>query len=236
MADTATNIAIGPDFDDAPDRYLAPTAHIQSDDPTIVAFAETNCGEGDDIARAVKLYYAVRDGIRYDPYSIQLVPEELGAAKCLERKIGFCIPKAALLTAAARACGIPARVGYADVKNHLATDKLIETMGTDIFIWHGYTDLFLDGRWVKATPVFNIELCDRFKVLPLEFDGREDSLLHPFDAEDRPHMEYLRYQGVFRDVPVEPIIQAFGTTYWRMFDGSKCKRPGDFHAEAEVEH
>ncbi len=227
---------IEPVTDNSPEAYLQATAWIQSDDPTIVAFAKANAGQGDEIARAINLYYAVRDGVRYDPYSMQLVPEELGAVCCLAHKVGFCIPKAALLAASARALGIPARVGYADVKNHLATGKLIEMMGTDIFIWHGYTDLFLEGKWVKATPAFNIELCDKFRVLPLEFDGREDSLFHPFDADDQPHMEYVRYHGAYRDVPVESIIHAFGTTYWRMFDGTKCIRPGDFHAEAEAEH
>ena len=155
---------VEPVTDNSPEAYLQATAWM--------------------IARAIKLYYAVRDGVRYDPYSMQLVPEELGAVRCLAHKVGFCIPKAALLAASARALGIPARVGYADVKNHLATGKLIEMMGTDIFIWHGYTDLFLEGKWVKATPAFNIELCDKFRVLPLEFDGREDSLFHPFDADD----------------------------------------------------
>ena len=228
--------AIEPATDHSPENYLQATTLIQSDDPTIIAYMEANAGDGDDIARAINLYYAIRDGIRYDPYSMQLVAEELGAVRCLQHKVGFCIPKAALLAAAARAAGIPARVGYADVKNHLATGKLIEMMGTDIFIWHGYTDLYLDGKWVKATPAFNIELCDKFKVLPLEFDGATDSLFHPFDAEDRPHMEYVRYHGAFRDVPVGPIIDAFETTYWRMFDGTKCIRPGDFQAEAEAEH
>ena len=236
MADATMEIATEPETDDSPERYLAPTPRIQSDDPAIITFAQENRGGGDDIAQAVSLYYAVRDSIRYDPYSIQLLPEELGAVKCLKHKIGFCIPKAALLAAAARACGIPARVGYADVKNHLATGTLTEMMGTDIFIWHGYTDLFLGGKWVKATPAFNIELCDKFKVLPLEFNGSKDSLFHPFDAEDRPHMEYVRYHGIFHDVPVEPIIHAFATTYWRMFNGAHCKRPGDFHAEAEAEY
>ena len=65
-------------------------------------------------------------------------------------------------------------------------------MGTDLFVYHGYTDLCLDGKWVKATPAFNLALCTRFRVKPLEFDGRDDSIFHPFDEDDRRHMEYLR--------------------------------------------
>jgi transglutaminase-like putative cysteine protease len=123
------------------------------------------------------------------------------------------VPKAALLAACARADGIPARVGFADVKNHLTTPALRERMGSDLFVYHGFTELLLDGKWVKATPAFNIELCRRFKVKPLEFDGREDSIFHPFDEEDRRHMEYLRDRGSHADVPVAEIMQAFREAY-----------------------
>ena len=89
----------------------------------------------------------------------------------------------------------------------MASEKLIEKMGTDLFVMARLHRPVPGGAaGVKATPTFNIELCDRFKVPPLEFDGRADSLFHPFDAEDRPYMEYIRYHGAFRDVPVESII------------------------------
>jgi hypothetical protein len=99
--------------------------------------------------------------------------------------------------------GIPARVGYADVRNHLSTERMRQTMQTDLFVWHGYTDLWLDGAWVKATPAFNIELCDRFGLLPLDFDGRSDSIYHPFDKAGNRHMEYVRQRGVFDDMPLD---------------------------------
>ena len=121
------------------------------------------------------------------------------------------------IAAAARVAGIPARVGFADVKNHLTSPRLAETMGSDIFIYHGYTDLWLDGRWVKATPAFNLALCERFRVLPLEFDGREDSIFHPFDADQRRHMEYLRERGSFADVPVDEIQRAFREAYPKFY-------------------
>jgi hypothetical protein len=86
-------------------------------------------------------------------------------------------------------------------------------MGSDLFVYHGYTELQLEGRWVKATPAFNVELCRRFRVKPLEFDGREDSIFHPYDEEDRRHMEYLRERGSHADVPVAEIMQAFREAY-----------------------
>jgi transglutaminase-like putative cysteine protease len=159
------------------------------------------------------LYYAVRDGVRYNPFLDFSDDSAFRASQCLVTGEGFCIGKAALLAACARAEGIPARVGFADVKNHLTTPRLAERMGSDLFVYHGFTELLLDGRWVKATPAFNLALCEKFRVKPLEFDGRSDSIFHPFDADDRRHMEYLRDRGSFADVPVEDIQRVFREVY-----------------------
>jgi transglutaminase-like putative cysteine protease len=123
------------------------------------------------------------------------------------------VTKAALLAAACRAAGIPARVGYADVRNHLSTERLRQTLQTDLFVWHGYTDIWLAGAWRKATPAFNIELCDRFGLLPLDFNGRDDSLYHPADRAGRRHMEYVTQHGSFDDVPLDRIRASFLATY-----------------------
>jgi transglutaminase-like putative cysteine protease len=194
-------------------QYLEPARYIDSAHPAVAAFAARHAGEGDDRERAVALYYAVRDGIRYNPFLDFSDDAVFRGSACLDSSEGFCIGKAALLAAVARAAGIPARVGFADVKNHLTTPQLRERMGSDLFIYHGYNELFLDGKWVKATPAFNRELCERFRVKPLEFDGREDSIFHPFDADDRRHMEYLRDRGSHADVPVEEITKAFREAY-----------------------
>ena len=176
--------------------YLAPTSFLDSENPAVAAFAAEAAGaDGSARERAVRLYYVVRDQIRYDPYDITCTAEGFRAGRCLDIGKGFCITKAALLAAGARALAIPSRLGYGDVRNHLATAKLIELMGSDLFVFHGYTELFLDGAWVKATPAFNLSLCTRFGVRPLEFDGREDSLFHPFDTCGRKHMEYVADRG-----------------------------------------
>jgi transglutaminase-like putative cysteine protease len=143
---------------------------------------------------------------------------------------GFCIGKSAVLAATARAIGVPARVGYADVRNHMTSRRLRERSKSDIFIWHSYTDLYIDGRWVKATPVFDQALCERVGLKPLEFDGRQDSLFHPFDREGRRHMEYLRDRGTFPDVPFETIQADFRLAYPSLASERGLK--GDFHAEA----
>jgi transglutaminase-like putative cysteine protease len=194
-------------------RYLSPGRYVDSDHPAVIAFAEEHARGKSDLERAVSLYYAVRDGIRYNPFLDFSRDDTYRASSVLASGEGFCVGKSALLAASARAIGIPARVGFADVKNHLTTPRLRERMGTDLFIYHGYCELFLEGKWVKATPVFNRELCERFRVRPLEFDGREDSIFHPFDEDDRRHMEYVNDRGTHADVPAADIQRAFREYY-----------------------
>ena len=194
-------------------EYLASARYIDSAHPAVVAFTRNHSKGETPLERAVSLYYAVRDGIRYNPFLDFSRESAFQGSQCITANEGFCIGKAALLAACARADGIPSRVGFADVKNHLTTPALRERMGSDLFIYHGYTELHLEGKWVKATPAFNVELCRRFKVKPLEFDGRNDSIFHPYDEDDRRHMEYLRDRGSHADVPVAEIMQAFREAY-----------------------
>jgi transglutaminase-like putative cysteine protease len=207
-------------------EFLSPATYIDSDHPAVIAFSGENSKGKTALERAVSLYYAVRDGIRYNPFLDFSKDETFQASHCISAGEGFCIGKAALLAACARAEGIPARVGFADVKNHLTTPALRERMGTDLFVYHGYAELRLEDKWVKATPAFNVELCRRFRVKPLEFDGREDSIFHPFDEEDRRHMEYLRDRGSHADVPVAQIMQAFRETYPALYGMGTAARVG----------
>lgn len=208
--------------------YLTPTQFINFDDPEVSAFAEKNAGESlDPIMQTVNLYYAVRDGIRYDPYAIDLTVEGLRASTTLKNGRGWCVAKAILLAACCRFKGIQARLGFADVKNHLSTERLRQQMKTDIFYWHGYTSICLNGEWLKATPAFNIELCEKFSLKPLEFDGKSDSIYHSFDLKGNRHMEYIAYRGEFADVPLDEIIETFRREYlpandeWRSADFDK---------------
>jgi transglutaminase-like putative cysteine protease len=208
---------------------------VDSDHPDVVAFAEeATAGAATDREKAVALFYAVRDGIRYDPYTMSDDPETYRASAVLHSGVSYCIPKSVLLCAAARAVGLTARLGFADVRNHLNSEKLRNRMGgSDLFVYHGYTELLLargDGgcppdkggvsrqrKWLKVTSAFNIELCERFGVLPLEFDGEHDAMLHPFTADGRDHMEYVGDRGTFDELPLDEIIEAFRATYPLMF-------------------
>lgn len=199
-------------------EYLQPGTFIDSGHPLVAKFAAEHAHGADQRERAVSLYYAVRDAVRYNPFQNFLLDASYRGSVCLERGEGWCVPKAALLAACARAAGIPARVGFADVKNHLTSPRLTERMGTDLFVFHGYTELLLGGKWLKATPAFNLELCGKFRVKPLEFDGRNDSIFHPFDQDQRRHMEYVRERGSFADVPAEDIKRVFSEIYPKFYN------------------
>jgi len=194
--------------------YLTPTPIIDSDHPSIRDYARIIVGGSKEpIEIAVKLYLAVRDNILYDPYSPFYLPEHYRASYVLKRGRSFCVPKASLLCALARACGIPARIGFADVRNHLATKQLIEFMGSDLFVYHGFVELYLEGKWVKATPAFNIDLCRKHHVPPLGFNGREDSLFQAYNLQNQRFMEYIDYHGLYADIPVDQIVVAWEEAY-----------------------
>ena len=194
---------------------LCATRVFDRDTPALRAAALAACGGAqDDVGRAVKLFYRVRDGWRYDPFSITLDPEDYVASRVLARGHGYCIPKAILLCAMARAVGIPSAIGFSNVTNHLTSAKLKQWMGGNgIFVDHGYSLLYLDGRWIKAASAFNIQLCERFDVTPTEFDGRHDAILQEFDRRQRRHMEYLTDHGCWSDFPFERIVQDLRESY-----------------------
>ena len=217
--------------------WLKPTWFIDSDSDAVVGFAAAARADlpddADDTAVAVALFHAVRDGFRYDPYVRGEGPQGYKASSVAATSANWCTPKSVLLTAAARQCGIPARLGFADVRNHLTTEKLSAKMGTDLFIWHGYTEFLLDGHWRKASSAFNIEMCDRFGVKVLDFDGTSDALMHPFDEGGNRHMEYVNQRGSFDDLPLDQMQADFDRVYgdWQANDQSAGSPDQAFAAE-----
>lgn len=202
-------------MDSSDQRFLRPTAIIDCDHAAVIAYArKITDGIGDDpVAKAVRLYYAVRDDIWYDPYYPFYLPEHYQASNVLASGRGYCVCKAVLLCAAGRAAGIPSRIGFATVRNHLATRQLLEFLGSDLFVYHGFTEFYLDNQWVKATPAFNKELCQRHGVEPLEFNGRADSIFHAYNQKQQKFMEYLEDHGTYADVPLDMILEKWRQTY-----------------------
>lgn len=220
------------------EEFLKPTEFIDSDSQAIQEFTEKAVEDAKTPReKAVKLYYAVRDGIYYDPYRIDPTPNGFKASAILQQGYGYCVAKAIVLAACLRSCNIPCKLHFADVRNHLTTKRLKELMQTDTFYYHGYNDVWLDGRWIKVTPTFNLSLCEKFKVKALDWDGQSDAVFHPFDLEGRRHMEYITDHGSFADVPFDAILNTFLTCYGdvsRHFPGGS--RPtGNFEKEGEEE-
>lgn len=213
--------------------YLQPGQFIDSDHPVVVEFAERWRGATrDPRQQAIALYRAVRDQIRYNPYVFSREPATLKASHALLAGESYCVPKANLLAACARHCGIPARIGLADVRNHLSTPRLLQLLRSEVFAMHGYTELYLDGRWVKATPAFNEALCRLFQVAPLEFDGVRDSVFHPYNDQGERYMEYLVDHGQFADLPEQLFFDHLQRCYPHLFVAGSVFMTGDMQAEA----
>lgn len=212
--------------------YLSPAEFIDSDHPSIQAKAQEIAGSVRDRAgKACSLYTAVRDDIRYDPYIDYTDRETYRASSVLSKGHAYCVGKASLYVALCRASGIPARLGLADVKNHLATKRLLDAVGTDVFAYHGYVEIMPGKEWIKATPTFNATLCQKLGVPPLEFSGDRDALLQPFDAKGREFMSYIAQHGTFFDVPVKFLIAEMKRIYPMMCQPGGLR--GDMEAEAK---
>jgi transglutaminase-like putative cysteine protease len=219
-----------PANDPATGLFLSAAEYIDSDHESVRAKAGEIAGAALDSAeRARRLYGFVRDGIRYDPYIDYTDRETYRASSVLAKGQAYCVGKASLYVALCRAAGIPARLGLADVKNHLATPRLLEAVGTDVFAYHGYVEIMPADRWVKATPTFNVSLCRKLGVPPLEFDGESDALLQPFDSGGREFMSYIVQHGTFFDVPAKFLIGEMARLY------PKLCQPGGLRGNMEAE-
>ncbi|MBP6047928.1 MAG: transglutaminase domain-containing protein [Chitinophagales bacterium] len=200
--------------------YLQPSYFIDSNQPDIIRFVKNTIGnEIDKTKIAIKLYQSIRDGWRYNPYNIDLRHKAMIASSIFNRenKQAYCIEKACLLAACLRVVNIPARLCFFDVRNHIGVEKLIEILGTDVLVFHACTDIYLNDKWVKATPAFNKELCDHLGVEVLEFDGENDSVFQQYDKEGGQFMEYLKDYGSFHDVPHDMFVMLLLQNYAHFF-------------------
>lgn len=163
---------------------------------------------------ALKAYHYIRDAWPYNPYRFSLIENDWRASKICTHKTGHCLDKAILLISVLRAKNIPARLGLAKVRNHIAVEDIIEKFGNDVLVPHGYVELYLNGKWVKATPAFNKSLCEKLNVEPLEFDGIHDSLFQAYDSSGTSvFMEYLEDYGAFDHVPLTYMFDLMKDTY-----------------------
>jgi transglutaminase-like putative cysteine protease len=216
-------------------QLCEPTEFLDYESPPVRDFLAAAVPDPGRPARelAVDLYYAVRDGIQYEIYGADLSRRGLTAGGVVERGRGLCIHKSVLYAACARALGIPSRLILVDVRNHVASPRLMRLLGGDVFTYHCLTRLRLDGRWVKATPVFSETLCRLYRMTPLDFDGRTDAVFQPYDDEGRSVMEIVHEHGEFDDLPYERVVEGMRSAHRGIFDGSTRIRRGSLVTEAK---
>ena len=193
-------------------NYLNPTYYIDYNSPLMKKKAEEFSSSYPE-EKAKAIFYFVRDRIIYTPYSPFYLPEHYKASTTLKRGSGYCVQKAILLTALARANNIPARLVFANIKNYLIPEKLLKMMETNIFIFHGYNELYINGRWVKITPTFDRGMCKKLNLRPVEFDGQTDATFYPYDLNGQKHIEYIKDYGHFADLPFEKMMSSFRLHY-----------------------
>ena len=190
------------------DKYLRPTAVIDWDTESVKQKAqELTRGLKTDREKAIALYYFVRDEIKHNPYAEGSRPEDFKASVTLQKGNGYCQHKALLLAALARAAGIPARLGYADIRDHLLSPKFRAMIGGDnLLIQHGYTQLYLDGKWIHASPAYDLGICNKMGFVPVEFDGIHDARDSAYNKRGKPHIEYVKDHGTYDDFPWDFIL------------------------------
>jgi len=198
-------------------KYLQESEYIDYSHPAVLAYSLLVTGRTKK-QKAISIYYLVRDNIRYNPYTIAQGKRSLKASFAASQTEAYCIPKAALMVALCRYFKIPARIGFADVENHISSQKLLDLIGTRYFSMHGYAEIYLHKKWIKATPIFNLELCEKFDITPLDFDGEHEAIFQEYTASGQKYMEYIVDHGAFAEVPVEFIYENFKKHYPHLAD------------------
>lgn len=209
------------------EEYLKDTVFLDFKDPSFDVFTQQINKDQDTTALAIDLYYLVRDAFLYDPYHLDLTQEGLKASNVLKKRRAWCVEKSSVLAACARKFGIPSRLGYAIVTNHIGVDKLTQLLRREEIVFHGYVELFLNGKWVKCTPAFDERICKMSGVTPLDWDGETDSLFQEFEKGQR-FMEYKHFYGDFADVPMALMNSEMKKYYPHLFEKTYNTREFSF--------
>ncbi len=198
------------------DQYLQPTQFFDFNKKVVSKKAnEITEDLKTNKEKAIFLFYWVRDKIKYNMFTyIPNIKANFKASITLRRKNGFCVSKSILLSTFARAIGIPARIHLIDLINHKISQKVIDLMSTNVMYVHGYSEFYLNRKWVKLTPSFDPETALKGKFLPMvEFNGENDAVFPKFDNEGHQFGEYLTDRGVHADLPLKDIEKIFEEKY-----------------------
>ncbi|WP_306639673.1 transglutaminase-like domain-containing protein [Sanyastnella coralliicola] len=199
-------------------EYLSTTEIIDFQHADFQSYSERWSRGSTTLENAVNIYNFVRDDLMYDPFNIRFEVEKVRISNVVKGDRGHCIDKAMVFIGLCRNEGLPARLGLARVQNHMGTERLEAILQTNVLVPHGYAEVYLEDRWVKCTPAFNKELCDKLGVEPLEFNGTEDSVFQAYDRDGGDFMQYLEDYGGFADLPRELVFDLFQKEYPHLLD------------------
>jgi transglutaminase-like putative cysteine protease len=187
--------------------FLVPAPGVQCEAGEVFELAKRVArGSVGDVEAARRLFEFVRDTVRYSVRVPFDSLEDYLALNTLARGRGYCVQKAALLCALARAVGIPSRLGFADIENNLLPEGLYEITGGKVLQYHCFVEWYVGGAWHKATPSFDQALSAERGWRLVEFVPGEDLLLPATDLSGRPHIRYLQQRGWRLGVPLEEMM------------------------------
>ena len=215
------------------ETYLKNTATLNFENEAFRTFLASSHVDSGSKENLIKWYTFVRDYFIYDPYHLDLRPEQLNAVSILKKRRAWCVEKAVVFVAGCRALGVPARLGFGIVQNHIGVEKLEKYLGRKEIVFHGYAEVHLNDKWIKCTPAFDRRICAINKTETLNWDGENDSLFQEFSGDDK-FMEYLHFYGEFEDIPFELMHSEMKKFYPALFSDPVDTKAFSFHFDSAL--
>lgn len=183
---------------------LKPTTLFDYESANIQCFLrQTGYNSADSLATAVEaIHDSVRDTIDYGVFNTPL-HVDLKASDVITEGSGFCFHKSILFVACCRKIGVPAVLCSDIVTNHVTDTAMIKLVGGVEFL-HWYTQIFLNGQWIRASPVFNSLLCKLYGIDVLRFDPTGDSIEQ--QNRDQSKMHYKGNEQLYPNPSMKDLL------------------------------
>jgi len=206
------------------EQFMQPTRFFNSGHPSIVEYVDGLGldGRGPEEKAAV-LFGLVRDEINYE-FEVKVSEELYVASTVLARAGGFCVQKASLFCALCRAAGIPAGIVLSDLKDHILHERKVKEIGTNVMYYHGLNALHIGGKWIYADASLTSDILDRRGCGIPEFDADKGCLIPEKSAGGEPNCEYVRFHGLFAELPFKRLLKGFREHYKHLSDDEVHKR------------
>ncbi|MCG8338588.1 MAG: transglutaminase-like domain-containing protein [Proteobacteria bacterium] len=155
-------------------------------------------GAQSDVEKAEKIYYFVRDEIKFG----WVYPQEIPAEEVLRNRKGVCMQKANLLVAMAREAGLKARFHFMHVHKTALEDfvpNFAYKRWVDPFV-HTFPEVYLNGKWVSLEATFDKELheiCLKKKCNFGKYPEIAENISIEFSPEGvKAHQQYVQVEGM----------------------------------------